>query len=321
MRRRVARVRVETDPPGATIYVDLLEHGAWGVTPRVLALPPGRHRIWVDLPGHRRAAGEVSASLGEEVGVRLVAERILGTVRVTSDVAGTARIIDTRGELALEGPTPLEGSLPPGRYDLEVTAPDHRSRRQPLSVRPDEATEASVSLERLPPPTGGLAVTANINSAVVEVDGEPAGFTPLSLNGVGVGEHGVRVVAPGMRAWQGEVQVEADRQGWVRVSLAAEPRGRSPLTWAFGGLGVGFALGGVITGAYALVTHRDFQRNYGTLDSGPLEEQRRRGRAFGVATDVLFALGALGLGTGISLFFATDNRTVRRSTAEVSEGR
>jgi len=90
-------------------------------------------------------------------------------------------------------------------------------------VRPDEATEASVSLERLPPPTGGLAVTANINSAVVEVDGEPAGFTPLSLNGIGLGEHGVRVVAPGMRAWQGDVEVFAIR---------GHPKAKRAYAWA-----------------------------------------------------------------------------------------
>jgi hypothetical protein len=263
----------------------------------------------------------VSASLGEEIGLRLVPDRILGNVRITADVAGSARLVDVRGEVVLEGRTPLEGSVPPGRYDLEVGAPDHRPRRQLMSVRADETTEARLTLEALPPPAGALAVTANTNSAVVELDGEPSGFTPLSLTGVPVGEHGVRVTAPGMRPWQGEVVVEADRQAWIRVSLAAEPRGRSPATWAMFGVGVGFFAAGAATGFYALDAHRSFERSYGDLDAGPLDDQRRRGRALNAVTDVLLTIGLVGIGAGITLYFTTDDRTDRRSTADVSEGR
>ncbi|MFN9938558.1 MAG: PEGA domain-containing protein [bacterium] len=48
----MAVVRIETDPPGATIYVDRADLGARGTTPRVLAFAPGTVRILVERAGH-----------------------------------------------------------------------------------------------------------------------------------------------------------------------------------------------------------------------------------------------------------------------------
>jgi tetratricopeptide (TPR) repeat protein len=47
----VAVVRIETDPPGATIYIDRRDLGARGTTPRSLAFSPGNVRVIVEAPG------------------------------------------------------------------------------------------------------------------------------------------------------------------------------------------------------------------------------------------------------------------------------
>jgi tetratricopeptide (TPR) repeat protein len=51
IRPRVAVLRVESDPPGATIYVDRKELGPRGSTPRLLALDPGPHTVLLEAPG------------------------------------------------------------------------------------------------------------------------------------------------------------------------------------------------------------------------------------------------------------------------------
>ena len=48
LRPRLALVRVESTPPGASIFVGRRDLGALGSTPKTLALKPGRHRILLD---------------------------------------------------------------------------------------------------------------------------------------------------------------------------------------------------------------------------------------------------------------------------------
>ncbi len=67
--RQVARVAVRSDPPGATVYVDRRDLGRRGVTPTVLALPPGEHRVLLDLDGHAAAEVDAVLELGREAPV------------------------------------------------------------------------------------------------------------------------------------------------------------------------------------------------------------------------------------------------------------
>ena len=61
LRPKLALVRVESKPPGATIYVERRDLGALGTTPKLLALEPGRRKILLDLEGNRPA--EVSVGV------------------------------------------------------------------------------------------------------------------------------------------------------------------------------------------------------------------------------------------------------------------
>src|SRR2546428_8407731 len=66
----VAVLRVRTDPPGATIYVDREDLGARGSTPLVLAFAPGKYRILVKMSGYEPAwSREVEARLGSDTRV------------------------------------------------------------------------------------------------------------------------------------------------------------------------------------------------------------------------------------------------------------
>lgn len=315
---RVSRVSVVSEPAGARIFVDQREHGTWGQTPRVLALAPGEHTLWVELDGYEPATATVTATPGERVEASLRPAQIVGQVHVRADHAGRARLIADGGAVVAEGALPLDARVPPGRYDVEVIAEGFRPFHRVASVVANGESRLTARLERLPPPMGTLTVSTNVRGSVVEVDGEPAGFTPLTLPGLEPRLHHVTVSAPEQLPWEQEVQLEADTQTWLQVSLVEEPQGRSPFTWALSGGSVLFFGTAAITGARALARRRSFDDRVGTLDAGDLRSNRDRGRALSLTTDVLLGLGLASLTAGLVLYFVTDDSSDRTSTATVS---
>lgn len=297
---RVARVRVVTEPPGATLYVDTRERGSYGTAPRLLAVPPGARRIEAALAGHRAASATVEAIQGAEATVTVRLEPITGTLALDSNVAAEVEVRTAEGELVAQGPTPFEVRLPPGPYVAELSAEGFVRRRELVAIEADQRVERTVRLAATPVPTGELTVTSNLTGAVVHVDGHPAGFTPLALTDVPIGLRGVEVVGDGLEPWRGAVDVEADDRAWLTVSLQPALGGaHSDWTWGLGisGLGV-LALGGVFAGL-AFDAHQRFEAGLGVNDVSDL---RTQGIAFGATADAAFGVGGAALLIGTILF-------------------
>jgi hypothetical protein len=301
--RRVAQVSVTSDPPGAEIFVDQREHGTWGRTPRTLALPAGEHRVWVELPGHRRAESTIVAALGQEVRVALSPERIVGRVRVTSSVPATVRAFDASGQRVGEGTTPIEIVAAPGRVELEVEAEGHRPSRRFVEVVADETQQLPILLEALPPPTGDLTVTANVPRAVVSLDGEPLGIAPFVLPELGVGRHELAVDAPDRLGWRGEIEVRPNERTWLTVELSEPPRGRSPWTWVLGGVGVTAAGGATGFGILARQRSNDFRSRWNRPGGEDVTDLRSEARRFARTTDALAGVALVSLIGAVVLYF------------------
>ena len=318
LEHRVARVVVQSDPPGARIYVDQREHGVWGVTPRTLALSVGPHTIRVELEGYRIAEAEVTARSGQSADVSLSPERILGSLRVESTVQGHVRVLDAQGHAAAEGETPMQASLVPASYRVEIEAEGHRLVARDVRVVADYGRRLRVEPEPLPPPRASLTVTADVENAVVEIDGSPVGFTPLAASSLSVREHHVIVTAPGRVPWEGDVTTVAGRQTWVRVRLSERPRSRGALVWGLGGAGAAFLVAGAASGVAALRAHSQFASRFGELDQGDLRGLRARGRRLGFTADSLLAAGVVLVGASLLLRFAFGDSGTHASSAEIS---
>ncbi|MCC6214081.1 MAG: PEGA domain-containing protein [Polyangiaceae bacterium] len=315
---KVARVRVKTNPPGARVYVDKLEHGDYGATPRVVALAEGERKIWVELDGHRRAERVVAAKKGQEVTVELSLEAVLGTLSVASSAPGEALVKNAAGEIVAKGATPLAAKIRPGSYEVEVRAKGHKPWRGLAEVVAEASRSVAAAPEPLPKPTGDVTVTANRSGAVVELDGEPAGFTPTILGGVGVGRHRLRVRGDGVREWVGAVDVGADERSWVTVAL--EPPSattRASATWVLAGLGGLSLLGSGVTGYMALSNTDDFNAS---RSAGERADLRDRGIALRTASDVMLVTGLVTVGAAAVLYFVTEKVEGRESSATVSKG-
>lgn len=318
MRSQIAQVTVTSDPPGARVYVDLEEHGSYGRTPRVLALPAGEHRIWVTLDGHVEDSRTITAVVGESIEVALAPEPVLGELRVEAALAADARVLDEAGAVVAEGPVPLQRALPPGRYDVEVRAEGYPPWRAIANVEANADARVRLDRESLPAPTGQLTITATAQRAEVRIDGQPTGFTPLALTGLRATGHRLSVRAEGLQPWEGEVELRADARAWLNVDLRPVPAERSIWTWIVGGVGLAAILAGGVTGAVAL-TRRDelAERSGPGVDTSGLAATVDD---LDLAADLAWGAGALLVGISVVLFFATDRSGVEASSAGVSWG-
>lgn len=213
---KVALLQVETRPAGATIYVDRKNLGARGVTPRSLALEPGQHTILLEMEGFESAESKpVNVSLGTESVVILDLKQILGTVILDGTPRGaTVRVDDEEGPA--DGLMPGALDLAPGNHILIVSHPGYQTQRQMVTVAPRQTVQSAVNLNLV---TGTLVVNAAERGALIEIDGEAAGFTPAVLPAVPAGVHSLKVTLPGYRPFELSVDVRADEKTVVTARL------------------------------------------------------------------------------------------------------
>jgi outer membrane receptor for ferrienterochelin and colicin len=212
----VAVLRVITEPSGAVLYVDRRDLGPRGNAPLSLGLSSGRTRIIAELPGYHPAEAVVDqVTRGRETTLRLVLSPILGTVLVLRPPGARVESHPPSTQPACTVPCTLR--LPPGRRRLRITRAGYRPAEIPADSIAQRQTTLSPELERL---TGNLLVSTDEPAALIEVDGEPRGFTPAILR-LNVGKHRVRVSLFGFRPLEQTVKVEQDQQHRLDLELSA----------------------------------------------------------------------------------------------------
>src|SRR5207302_5221775 len=122
-----AVLRVRTDPPGATLYLDRKDLGARGQSPSVLAFAPGKYKVLAELSGYQPAwSQEVDAAMGSDTQVDLKLVRILRPLRFEGTPAGALVKLDSGESCVL----PCELQLPPGKNALDVEAPGYARKHK-----------------------------------------------------------------------------------------------------------------------------------------------------------------------------------------------
>lgn len=216
IRPHVAVIDIQTDPPGATIYVDRKDLGPRGESPLALGLPAGTYKLIVERPGYYRYDTVVErAAVGSTRPVRIDLKPILGVVRVEGAERGAEIRVDD-ADAASQCSIPCRLELPPGRHLLYVSRPGHRSAEISVDVA---ARAESIVSPRLEAQTGAALVTTDEPGALVEVDGKSRGFTPAIL-ALPAGEHRLRISSRGFRTIERTLVIVADRQTRVDALLS-----------------------------------------------------------------------------------------------------
>ncbi|RYZ09545.1 MAG: PEGA domain-containing protein [Myxococcales bacterium] len=215
LRENVAVLEVETEPPGATVFVDRRDLGSRGNAPLSLGLKPGAYLVLAELPGYHSARVAVPAlGVGQRRRVTLQLQPIVGRVSVAESARGAAvRVDDAAAPVSCSAPCELD--LPEGRHRLFFELPGHRPSE--LEVNVDRSRPTRLRPELLPL-TGSLVVSTDEPGALVELDGQPRGFTPLVL-GAQVGPHQLQLTLGGFKSVTRDIVVADGRQTRVEVAL------------------------------------------------------------------------------------------------------
>ena len=151
-------LRVVTNVPGASVYVDKKEDGALGHTPFQNATATGIHKVWIEKPGYQPIERTIEIGVGDDVLLKVDIERVdYGRIRVVANKPEAMVYID--GKLA--GGVPLERDVGPGEHEVRVSAPDMKDWTESVKVERGQVTPVRV---RLRPRMGraGAWVTAGV---------------------------------------------------------------------------------------------------------------------------------------------------------------
>lgn len=210
----VALLKVETDPPGATLYLNRKDLGDRGTSPQTIALSPGSYTVIAELAGYDDATSpKVDIRLGTERAVSLKLTRVIGTLRIAGAAGAEVRIDGDDGPVLCTAP--CDAPVPPGQHVLVLTKAGFRTTRQSVQMRANQVTEVKPDFEA---ETGSLVVNADEREAVIEVDGKTQGFTPAVLT-VPVGKHLLHVGLRGFRPVEQTVEIKAGEQTQVDLQL------------------------------------------------------------------------------------------------------
>ena len=142
-------LRVQTNPPGASITVDGDFRGG---SPATVEVSPDRaHRVVVSRAGYESQERTVTLGRGAEQSLNIRLEPRLGTIRVLSRPAGAQ--VSVNGQPA--GRTPLDLQLPSTGQQLEISLEGYVS--QSREVVPQPAYPQQVEVELLTPQQHMLA--------------------------------------------------------------------------------------------------------------------------------------------------------------------
>lgn len=216
LRPRVALLTVQSDPPGATIYLDRKDLGSRGVTPRTLALPEGTHSVLLELPDFQVGKAErAELKLGEDAHVSIKLEPVLGAIKVSGTAHALVRI-DGQPRPQCSAPCTFKAKV--GKHVVLVSRDGFRTREVPVEVAERKVVRVRADLEPL---TGSVVVSADVSGALISVDGQPRAFTPAVVT-LPVGKHEVVVAPSGYRPQRRAVLIETDKSTPVSFEMSGQ---------------------------------------------------------------------------------------------------
>ncbi len=204
---------VNSSPSGAQV---LVEGRVVGSTPLNLVLRPGRVDIELRLGGYQtfRTSAQIRPGETTVVNANLVPVVQNGLLQINSNPQGAQVLLNGR----VVGNTPLNLTVQPGRYDLELRLNGYQSFRASLTVGNGQTVPVNATLQAL---RGTLEVYTNVEARIF-LDGREVGQTRggfLRLDELESGVVQVVALAPGYRVAFRDVRIEPGRALQVRLDL------------------------------------------------------------------------------------------------------
>jgi tetratricopeptide (TPR) repeat protein len=283
---------IESEPQGASIYIDGKEKGEFSKTPWSGTLE-GEHTYLVEKRGYKAKEGRIAPDPTKLLVLQIVMaeEDYLGWVDIKSNVPGADVFVDDKSVGAI-GKTPYSGNFKPGKHTFWVSADGYDEFQQEIEVIAGEAHEVTAALKGAP--VGYLNLRgAGIDKSQILVDGKVLCERGPCRKPVKEGVHTVTVRRPGYKPYTARVDVQARTEISVRAQLAKKP-GRGDAIAAYIAAGV-FAGAGVYLGLKSNSLEEEIQNEIAAGNPPPdsNDPRFRDGKIYAIAADGAFAVSGI----------------------------
>jgi hypothetical protein len=219
------RVKIDSQPQQAAIYIDSKGYGIEGYTPSTLRLPKGSYTVILELPGFRTVEKQIQVQRSQAFVFTMERQTRPAVLDIRAqsgnDAAlGATLVVDG----AQVGTVPLRVEVAPGHHLVEVKKTGFKDYRDAADVA--EGAERTVVIDLQPESKKGiLLVTADVPGAEVFVDGQHRETAPALVSDLTEGPHTVEVRKDPLPPWKQVVTVAGDQQVKVNAKIAAEVGG------------------------------------------------------------------------------------------------
>jgi hypothetical protein len=218
------KVKIDSAPPGATIYLDRKDCGAIGVTPWQGTLAAGTVVAIVEVEGYEPATKSIKVAKTrklQEVFVPLVKKidppKIDVSAAADKNIFGAAVFLDGQPQ----GTAPVVLTTTPGRHLIELRKDGFEPFQQWVEAK-DNNTFALTPVLGSRPKFGQVFVEADVDAAEVYIDGNKhPDKTPTVIKQVVEGLHVIEVRKEPAVPWKQTVQVVAEQDVKVKAELKA----------------------------------------------------------------------------------------------------
>lgn len=222
---RKYKVRIDSAPPGATVYIDNKQCGPVGVTPWAGQLVNGSYQVIIELDGYQpaqQALTVVRSRKEQPLFVPLVKKQDPPRIEVRADadknMFGAAVSLDGQPQ----GQVPVTVQTTEGRHLIEIKKDGFEPFQQWVDIKMNEKQTLTPQLKEIAKAkVGQIIVDADVPDADVLLDNNPVGKTPAFIDKVPEGIHMIEVRKAPAIPWKQTVQVTADQQLKVSAALKA----------------------------------------------------------------------------------------------------
>ncbi|HEY4238769.1 MAG TPA: PEGA domain-containing protein [Kofleriaceae bacterium] len=285
-------VVIDSDPSGATVYLDDQRKGAFATTPWSGTLE-GDHKVIIEKRGYMVVEQHISADPSKlfVLVAAMSQSSYLGWVKVTSNVPGADVYIDDKSVGAV-GKTPLEKNIAPGKHTFWITAEGYNEYKEDVEIVASGTHEVKGTLKGTP--VGKLTVKGiGIEDATIYVDGQILCERGPCIKSVSMGDHTLTVTRPGFKPYTRRITIQQKTETEVKIGLSPKP-GRSDAIITYI-LAAGFGGAGVYLGLQSNKYHDDIQKEIKAGNPPPDSNDPRffKGKAFSIGADAAFALAGI----------------------------
>ena len=178
-------LKANANVAGAQVVLDGQEVG---IVPVVKLVPPGSHDLQIRLSGYATFQQTINVEAGKTLTVEAKLTRDSGSLEVEVNVDGARVLVD--GKEVGTSPTVVIESLKIGQHPIVVEKTGFASWQGTIEVKPGIRRKLKLTLEAN---SAQLKVLSEPSGAMVSIDGESVGLTPLTLNTLPAGRHAVTI--------------------------------------------------------------------------------------------------------------------------------